>query len=412
MVTLLYHTKEQCQAKSAQNSARTALAQQGIPCEWATKQIVRMLPCTGSATRRGKEMAINILTYALCDAVVKRIRDALGERCTVIGANRKALASWANRRSVYLLNVTRDTSLLTVFIEYHVYFLLWPLRRKVVVYFSTDYVDLCKSALGKAIFYCLNRLVFACARLVVLLPHRGHIARRYKLPPERVLYAENYPAPEFCRPQAVERDDRFGGKTVFLYHGSFLWWHGLPKFLPIYERIKESHPQALLVVMGSVTRNRFLDRFAYEREFFDQVEALRRRDDIVWVPRSEVPDGQVARVVAQAAFHVSQLDNTSVQGDTELRTCLLEAMALGLPCLHVDSHAIRAHPEFKDGDNIVIIDPGDPDAAGHKIGRLIENPAERERIGENAKRTIQEHYDFDRWMETTLMPRLRQLAEE
>lgn len=353
---------------------------------------------------------MKILTYALCDAVVKRIRDALAARCTVVAANRKALVSWANRHAVYLLNITRDTSILTVFIEYHIYFLLWPLRRRAVVYFSTDYVDLCKSAFGKAFFYCLNRLVFACARLVVLLPHRSHIARRYGLPAERVLYAENYPAPEFCRPQAAERENKFPGRTVFLYHGSFLWWHGLLKFLPVYERIKESHPQALLVVMGAVRRNRFLDRFAYEREFFDQVEAMRGRDDVVWMARSDVPDGQVAEAVAQAAFHVSQLDNTSLQGDTELRTCLLEAMALGVPCLHVDSHAIRTHAELRDGENIVLIDPDAPDAAARKIGALIDDPAARERIGDNAQRTIQEHYDFDRWLDEAFMPRLRQLA--
>lgn len=353
---------------------------------------------------------MKILTYALCDAVVKRIRDALAQRFTVAAANRKALVSRANRDAVYLLNITRDTSLLTVFIEYHIYLLLWPLRRKVVVYFSTDYVDLCRSTLGKVFFYCLNRLVFACARLVVLLPHRSHIARRYNLPPERVLYADNYPAPEFCQPQTSECATRFPDRTVLLYHGSFLWWHGLLNFLPIYDRIKQSHPRTLLVVMGAVTRNRFLDRFAYEREFFDKVEALAGRDDIVWMGRSDVPDGQVAQLVAQATLHVSQLDNTSVQGDAELRTCLLEAMALGVPCLHVDSHAIRCHPEFRDGENIILIDPNAAEQAAAKICDLLARPQELQRIGENARATVQTHYDFDRWLDETLVPRLEQLA--
>ncbi len=355
---------------------------------------------------------MRILTYALCDSVVKRIRDALAERFEVVAANRKAFLSPANRDAIYLLNITRNTDLLSFFIGFHMYAILWVLRRKVVVYFSTDFADLCKSRLGKAFFGLVNRVIFASARLVVLLRNRGHIAKRYGLPSDRVLYVDNFPAASFLDRVEPRQDERFAGKVVFLYHGSFLWWHGFHKFLPTYERIRQMYPDAQLVIMGSVRRNAFLDRFAYEREFFDRIDRLKQRNDIVWVPAESVADDEVASYVARADFHVSQMDNKSVQGDTELRTCLLEAMALGVPCLHADSHAIRTHPEFRDGENIVLIDPDDPDAAAERICGLIDDPAERRRIGENARRTIRERYDFDAWLDRVFIPALERLAGE
>ena len=354
---------------------------------------------------------MRILTYALCDAVVKRVRDALAERYDVVAANRKALVSPANRHAIYLLNITRDTSLLTVFIEYHMYLLLWPLRRKLVVFFASDYVDLCRSSWGKAVAYCLNCLVLASARLVLLLPSRSHIVQRYKLPKRKVLFFENFPGPEFEPQPAQASRGPLAGRTVILYHGSCLWWHGFLGFLPILDRVRQTHPEAMLVVVGAVKRNQFLDLFAYEREFFDRMAEARDRDDILWVPRVEPPNGHIADYIAQADLHVSQLDNTSVQGDTELRTCLLEAMAMGVPCLHVDSHAIRTHPEFEDGVNIVLIDPADPDAAARGICALLDAPGDLRRIGDRGRRTIQEHYDFDAWLDRTLVPRLERLAE-
>jgi glycosyltransferase involved in cell wall biosynthesis len=68
-------------------------------------------------------------------------------------------------------------------------------------------------------------------------------------------------------------------------------------------------------------------------------------------------------------------------------------MAAGMICLHVSSSAIL-RPEFCDRHNLVIIDPTNPKEAAQKILEIYASPELRQRISENARRTVEEHFDL------------------
>ncbi len=74
-----------------------------------------------------------------------------------------------------------------------------------------------------------------------------------------------------------------------------------------------------------------------------------------------------------------------------LPIALVEAMALGLPCVATDVNAI---PEaIEDGLNGRLIHPGDPIELKNMITQLLNDPEQREQLGTAAKRTAHEQFD-------------------
>ena len=83
----------------------------------------------------------------------------------------------------------------------------------------------------------------------------------------------------------------------------------------------------------------------------------------------------------------------SADGDRDgLPTILVEAMALGTPCISTDIVGI---PELiHDGETGLLVPPHDPDALAETITRLLEKPAYGEHLAANARTHIEQHYDI------------------
>jgi glycosyltransferase involved in cell wall biosynthesis len=72
---------------------------------------------------------------------------------------------------------------------------------------------------------------------------------------------------------------------------------------------------------------------------------------------------------------------------------VVEALAVGTP---VVATAVGGVPELvRDGENGLLVPPGDPDALADAIRRMVAEPGLRERLAENAAPSI-EHLDRDR----------------
>jgi hypothetical protein len=100
-------------------------------------------------------------------------------------------------------------------------------------------------------------------------------------------------------------------------------------------------------------------------------------------------------------LHISQLDNQSLIADTELRTCLIEAMSLGLPCLHCKSSAINSNM-FKNGYNYIEINTESIEQSAEIIINYYENSEKLKNISENAVKTVDQHFIIDNWMKNFL----------
>jgi glycosyltransferase involved in cell wall biosynthesis len=71
---------------------------------------------------------------------------------------------------------------------------------------------------------------------------------------------------------------------------------------------------------------------------------------------------------------------------------ILEAMFHGLPV--ITSRAGGSPDVVRDGDNGLVVEPGDVDGLGRAIERLLGDPTLRERIGRRNAREARERYDL------------------
>lgn len=79
---------------------------------------------------------------------------------------------------------------------------------------------------------------------------------------------------------------------------------------------------------------------------------------------------------------------------------LMEAMALGIPCISTDCRPGGARTLIDDGINGFIIPSGDVDALSQKIAYLLDNPTIAERVAIEARHLGETHTNkviFDKW---------------
>jgi colanic acid/amylovoran biosynthesis glycosyltransferase len=106
------------------------------------------------------------------------------------------------------------------------------------------------------------------------------------------------------------------------------------------------------------------------------------------------PQADIMRYVQEGALFAAPC---VVGGDSDrdgLPTVLLEAMALGTPCVSTDVTGI---PEvLRDGETGLMVPQHDPAALAAAIERLLSSPALRARLAANARRLMEAEFDVHR----------------
>lgn len=195
-----------------------------------------------------------------------------------------------------------------------------------------------------------------------------YFAGRYRIIPNGVdsqrFSPEVEPLPQF--------DD---GRLNLLFLGRLERRKGLPHLLQAYALLKRELPQLRLIVVGGDGGM----RAACER--YIERAGLR---DVVFTGR--VPDAEVPRYYRSA--HVFCAPNT---GAESLGIILLEAMASGVPIV---ASRIEGFAEvLTDGEEGLLVPPGDEHALAAALYRLLTDPSLRERMGQRGLSTAR-RYDW------------------
>lgn len=96
---------------------------------------------------------------------------------------------------------------------------------------------------------------------------------------------------------------------------------------------------------------------------------------------------QAAAVVAVPLRDVNQPTGYSVT---------LQAMACGRPVVLSRIRGLWDPEVFRSGENCMLVEPGDPQAFGAAVERLLADPQLRRRMGEDARRTAERHFPLSR----------------
>jgi colanic acid/amylovoran biosynthesis glycosyltransferase len=91
-----------------------------------------------------------------------------------------------------------------------------------------------------------------------------------------------------------------------------------------------------------------------------------------------------------------------------LPVALMEAMALGVPCI---STTIAAIPELiDDGENGLLVSPANVQALSEALEKLANDPGFRQRLGLSARATVEAHYSLARNLDRLAATWLRRLS--
>jgi glycosyltransferase involved in cell wall biosynthesis len=205
-----------------------------------------------------------------------------------------------------------------------------------------------------------TRALMAATTIVVPSAYLAEIARGWGLPGSRIVVLTN-PAPP---PGEVEPEQLEPGTFVFV--GRLTRQKALGVAIEAIARV----PAARLVVVGDGPERAELERLAAASAGVDRVRFLgmRTRDESL-------------RIVAgaEAGLLSSAWEN--------LPHSAVEALSVGVP---VVSTAVGGVPEVvTDGENGLLVPPGDAEALAIAMRRILEEPGLRERLAAGARPSVE-----------------------
>jgi glycosyltransferase involved in cell wall biosynthesis len=171
------------------------------------------------------------------------------------------------------------------------------------------------------------------------------------------------------------------GDPVALFVGRLSHQKGLDVLLRIWRRFLESRPGATLLVLGEGPDGASLRRQAVALGVAGSVDFRGLRKDV--------------------APHYAAADLFVLPSRYEgLPNVMLEAMAAGLPV--IASRVSGTEDAIEDGRNGLLVPPGEPAALLDALLRLTGDRGMGERLGKEARKTVEGRYHINRVAEETL----------
>lgn len=162
---------------------------------------------------------------------------------------------------------------------------------------------------------------------------------------------------------------------------------GIDHFLEAAARLRNIHPDACFLLVGECytrggERDFKVDE-AYRKVLKDKVDSLGLTDRVIFTGlRKDVPDVLAASAVSVLPSLSEGISNT-----------LLESMAAGVP---VVATRVGGTPEaITDGEQGLLVPPGDSQALASAISRVLSDPLLALRLGNNGRRRVAEEFSFE-----------------
>ena len=174
---------------------------------------------------------------------------------------------------------------------------------------------------------------------------------------------------EAMNPVYFHNDWQVASSETIMFVGSLAARKGLPVLLDALALVKQRRPQVALIVVGAGGSDA-------DDPVVQQCQRLGITANVTF--RGFQPAEEIAKLHPQAQVFVlpSQNENSP--------NALAEAMVSGLPVIATRVGGIPSMVE--DGQTGLLVPWGDPQALADKIEWLLAHPAERERLGNNARR--------------------------
>jgi glycosyltransferase involved in cell wall biosynthesis len=227
----------------------------------------------------------------------------------------------------------------------------------------------------------------AAARILVVSNNtKHHLVQNWGVPAEKIVVIPNgVDAEKFTRPHDPAQTRAQWGipaAPLIMFVGGFQMWHGVDRLLESVQGLRRTHPDAHLVLVGDGPARDFIaERIAalglQEAVTItglvphDQVPALLQLADIVTIPYPQLPQ--------EMWFSPLKLYEYMAAGKA------IVASGVGQIC-----------EVIRDGENGVLVPPGDVPALTAALRDLLQRPEYRQQLGERAQQEATAHHTWAR----------------
>jgi glycosyltransferase involved in cell wall biosynthesis len=178
--------------------------------------------------------------------------------------------------------------------------------------------------------------------------------------------------PNVSDPAKVRRDLRLNNERLAVYSGRLDGWAGMDIMLRLFDMARTRKLDVRFLLVGSGERRNI------------------REENILYL--GEIPHEKVPSILAVADVILIPFPNDDVShAASPLK--LFEGMAMQKPI--VASRVSGIQEVILDGENGFLADPDDPNEWMQKVETVLNSDKLAARVGENAKRTVEERFDWN-----------------
>lgn len=176
-----------------------------------------------------------------------------------------------------------------------------------------------------------------------------------------------------------------GSAPVLMFVGGFQMWHGLDKLLEALAEIVRTLPQTRLLLVGDGPARPFVDQTIHRLNLERSVTVTG------FVPHARIP--QLLALADVVTVPYPQLPQEMWFSPLKL----YEYMAAGKAI--VASAAGQINNVIRHEENGLLVAPGDVAELAQACRHLLQNPAERQRLGQQAQREAESEHAWSRQIE-------------
>jgi glycosyltransferase involved in cell wall biosynthesis len=217
---------------------------------------------------------------------------------------------------------------------------------------------------------------------------KQNLAKSWNLDPEKIVVMANGVDTALFSPDYDPRPARhewgIGDRPVVAFVGGFQPWHGLDKLIESMVLVRQSVPEALLMLIGDGRARPLVDKAIAENNMQQHVVITGL------LPQSKVPS-------LLSAADVAVLPYPELSAELWFSPLkMYEYMAAGKAI--VASNAGQIGDVIKDGETGLLVRPGDVSDLAEAITRLLQDVPLRAQLGRAARQQVLSNHSWDRYV--------------
>jgi glycosyltransferase involved in cell wall biosynthesis len=258
--------------------------------------------------------------------------------------------------------------------------------------FELDYLGIPLTGIERMVAFRAARFAFQTASVIICVSENAkkRLAQTYRISPEKIAVLPNAADIHRFRPR---RDKQVGktrlgvdGAAIVMFAGRFWPWHGVDLLVNAFQRTQKTLPAIHLVLVGDgITRP----------EVEKQVRALDITKSVTFT--GTVAHEEMPQMLAAADVVVAPYPQEPPGGQWQSPMKVFEYMASGKAI--VASRVGQVADVIEDGENGILVEPGDPVQLSDALIRLLQNPAERKRLGTNARQQAVANHSWEKYIQ-------------